>query len=126
MDARVGDARSLPFEDDSFDVVLLHLVLSVIPDSEAVVAETARVLDSDGRVSIYDKFVPRETDPSRLRRAVNRDHGPWQIRHPSPPAGAKDWSDGHEPAVQFADVCKDGPESRVWTEQPANKEKSEG
>jgi ubiquinone/menaquinone biosynthesis C-methylase UbiE len=71
VDARVGDARSLPFEDNSFDVVLLHLVLSVFPDPEAAVAETARVLDPDGRASIYDKFVPEGTDPSRLRRAIN-------------------------------------------------------
>lgn len=71
VDARVGDARSLPFEDDSFDAVLLHLVLSVVPGPEQVVAETARVLDSEGRVSIYDKFVPEGTTPSLLRRAVN-------------------------------------------------------
>lgn len=71
VDARVGDAGSLPFEDDSFDAVLLHLVLSVVPDPEAVVAETARVLAPDGRVSIYDKFVPEGTDPSLPRRVVN-------------------------------------------------------
>lgn len=71
VDARVGDARSLPFEDDTFDAVLLHLVLTVIPDPEAVVAETARVLDPNGHVSIYDKFVPEGTAPSFLRRAIN-------------------------------------------------------
>ncbi|MDT3434875.1 methyltransferase domain-containing protein [Haloarcula sp. 1CSR25-25] len=71
VDARVGDARSLSFEDDSFDVVLLHLILSVISHPERVVAETARVLDSEGRVSIYDKFVPEGTRPSLLRRAIN-------------------------------------------------------
>lgn len=71
VDARVGDAQSLPFEDDSFDAVLLHLVLSVVPDPGAVVAETARVLAPDGRVSIYDKFVPEGTEPSLPRRVVN-------------------------------------------------------
>lgn len=71
VDARVGDAQSLPFEDDSFDVVLLHLVLSVVPDPEAVVAETARVLAPDGRASIYDKFLPEGTDPSLPRRVAN-------------------------------------------------------
>lgn len=71
VDARVGDARELPFEADSFDAVLLHLVLSVVPDPDAVVAETTRVLASDGRVSIYDKFVPEGTEPSLLRRALN-------------------------------------------------------
>jgi len=71
VDARVGDAQSLPFGDDRFDAVLLHLVLSVVPDPDAVVSETARVLDSDGRVSIFDKFVPAGETPSLVRRAVN-------------------------------------------------------
>jgi ubiquinone/menaquinone biosynthesis C-methylase UbiE len=71
VDARVGDARSLSFEDDTFDVVLLHLILSVIPNPKRVLAKTARVLNSEGRVSIYDKFVPEGTKPSLLRRAIN-------------------------------------------------------
>lgn len=71
VDARVGDAQSLPFDDDSFDAVLLHLVLSVVPDPVSVVDESARVLDSDGRVSIYDKFVPADETPSLSRRVVN-------------------------------------------------------
>lgn len=71
VDARVGDAGDLPFEDGTFDAVLLHLVLSVVPDPDAVVAETARVLATDGRASVYDKFVSEGEDPSSLRRAVN-------------------------------------------------------
>ncbi|WP_263821405.1 class I SAM-dependent methyltransferase [Salinibacter sp.] len=71
VDARVGDAQDLPFEDDAFDAVLLHLILSVVPSPEAVTAETARVLTPGGRLSIYDKFVPEGTEPSLLRRALN-------------------------------------------------------
>lgn len=71
VSAQVSDAHNLPFEDDAFDVVLLHLVLSVVPDPETVVAETERVLASDGRVSVFDKFVPEGTSPSLLRRAAN-------------------------------------------------------
>jgi len=71
VDARVGDARALPFDDDSFDVVLLHLFLSVIEDPEAVLAETVRVLVPGGRASVYDKFVPDGERPSLLRRALN-------------------------------------------------------
>ena len=71
VDARVGDARMLPFDDEAFDVVLLHLFLSVVGDPEAVLAETARVLAPGGRVSIYDKFVPEGERPSLLRRALN-------------------------------------------------------
>jgi len=71
VDARVEDAQNLPFEDDEFDAVLLHLILSVVPTPEAGATETARVLAPDGRVSIYDKFVPEGTEPSLLRRALN-------------------------------------------------------
>lgn len=71
VDARIGDAQSLSFDDDTFDAVLLHLVLSVVSDPTAVVNETARVLDPGGRVSIYDKFVPVGEKPSWPRRAIN-------------------------------------------------------
>ncbi len=71
VDARVGDAQSLPFADESFDAVLLHLILTVVPDPNAVVAETERVLAPDGRVSIFDKFVPEDESPSLVRRAMN-------------------------------------------------------
>lgn len=58
LDARVGDAQSLPYQDGAFDAVLLHLVLSIVPDPRAVAVETERVLAPGGRVSIYDKFAP--------------------------------------------------------------------
>jgi len=69
--ALVGDAQDLSLPDDSYNAVLLHLVLSVVPDPNAVVAETARVLRSGGRASIFDKFVPADEEPSLLRRLVN-------------------------------------------------------
>lgn len=71
VDVRVGNAGSLSFADGTFDAVLLHLVLSVVPDPDAVVAEAARVLSPDGRVSIYDKFIPEDGRASLLRRTIN-------------------------------------------------------
>lgn len=71
VSACIGDAQELPFEDDAFDVVLLHLVLSVVPDPDAVLAGTERVLAPDGQISVFDKFVPDGTTPSLLRRAAN-------------------------------------------------------
>lgn len=71
VDARVGDAQSLPFEDGEFDVVLLHLVISVVPQPSTLVEEATRVLAHDGRISIYDKFVPEGSSPSLARRVVN-------------------------------------------------------
>lgn len=71
VDVHIGNAQNLPYEDDTFDVVLLHLVLSVVPDPDAVVEETARVLAPDGRVSVFDKFVPDDEKPSFVRRTAN-------------------------------------------------------
>ena len=67
----IADAHTLSFDDDTFDAVLLHLVLSVVPDPGTVVAETERVLTPDGRVSIYDKFSPEDGDPALARRVAN-------------------------------------------------------
>jgi len=67
----IADAHNVPFTEESFDAVLLHLVLSVVPDPAAVVAETERVLTPDGRVSIYDKFGPEDGDLSFARRIAN-------------------------------------------------------
>lgn len=71
VDARVGDAQSLDLPSDAFDAVTLHLILSVVPDPAAVIAEADRLLAPGGRVSIYDKFVPEGTKPSMIRRAIN-------------------------------------------------------
>ncbi|MFB6132679.1 MAG: class I SAM-dependent methyltransferase [Halanaeroarchaeum sp.] len=67
----IGDAHQVPFEDDAFEAVLLHLILSVVPDPGGVVSEAARVLAPDGRISLYDKFSPADGKPSLLRRAAN-------------------------------------------------------
>lgn len=65
-----GDAQGLPFADGSFDHAILHLILAVVPDPAACLAETARVLTPGGSVLIFDKFLqPRQRAP--LRRLIN-------------------------------------------------------
>ena len=49
-----ADARDLPFDDGSFDVVLLHTLLTHVPGPEGVLAEACRVLKPGGTVAIYD------------------------------------------------------------------------
>jgi ubiquinone/menaquinone biosynthesis C-methylase UbiE len=71
LDARVADARSLPFDEDQYDAVLLHLILAVAPEPDRIMQEVERVLAPGGRVSVYDKYVPPGTTPSLLRRMVN-------------------------------------------------------
>ncbi|MBI4754268.1 MAG: methyltransferase domain-containing protein [Betaproteobacteria bacterium] len=65
-----GDARRLPFSAASFDHAVLHLILAVIPDAAACLAETARVVRPGGTLLVFDKFLrPGERAP--LRRALN-------------------------------------------------------
>jgi ubiquinone/menaquinone biosynthesis C-methylase UbiE len=54
-----GDAQRLPFRDSSFDSVVLHLILTVVPEPTLCIAEVARVLRPGGQVFIFDKFLRR-------------------------------------------------------------------
>ena len=57
LDLKKYEGTRLPFEDDSFDAVLLLAVLTCIPDDaqqEQLLAEIHRVLRQDGVVSIND------------------------------------------------------------------------
>ena len=50
VDARVGDAQSLPFGDGTFQCVVAAWVLFHLPDIDAGLAELARVLRPGGRL----------------------------------------------------------------------------
>jgi ubiquinone/menaquinone biosynthesis C-methylase UbiE len=54
VDLRVGDARSLPFPDATFDTVVATLVLSAVPDHRRTVLEIVRVLKPGGRLLALD------------------------------------------------------------------------
>jgi SAM-dependent methyltransferase len=49
-----GEVESLPFPDESFDVVISNGVIDLIPDKDAVYSEVYRVLAPGGRVQIAD------------------------------------------------------------------------
>ena len=71
IEVRTLDAHALDFPDGSFDVVLLHLLLAVVPDPEAATREAARVLRPGGRVAVFDKFLPDGERPSLGRRLAS-------------------------------------------------------
>jgi len=68
----LADARRLPFRDGAFPGAVLHLVLAVVPDPRAALAEAARAVAPGGRLAVFDKFVRAGTRPGLLRRLLHR------------------------------------------------------
>lgn len=69
----LGDARQMPFPDDSFDAILCVEVIEHIREDEQVISEMARVLCPGGRGLI--------TTPNG---AVVRNINPYHVRHYMP------------------------------------------
>ena len=67
-----ADAQALPVPDAAFDVVILTLILSVVPDGGACWRATLRALRPGGRAIIFDKFLPDERTVNPVRAALNR------------------------------------------------------
>ena len=51
---QVGDGKALEFGDGTFDVVVLHTLLTHVPGPEQFLAEAHRVLKPDGRIAVCD------------------------------------------------------------------------
>jgi ubiquinone/menaquinone biosynthesis C-methylase UbiE len=49
LEGRVADAETLPYDDDTFDLVIGHAVLHHIPDLDQAMREVLRVLKPGGR-----------------------------------------------------------------------------
>jgi SAM-dependent methyltransferase len=52
LEAHLADAASLPFPDETFDLVVAFMSLQDIDDADAAVAEAARVLEPGGRLCL--------------------------------------------------------------------------
>ncbi len=66
----VMDGHQLDFPDNSFDKVILHLIIAVIPDPMQALKEVERVLKPGGEITVMDKFFIGEK-PSFVRRFLN-------------------------------------------------------
>ena len=69
--ARVMDGRQLLFPDSSFDAVVMHLILAVMPEPARGMREAVRVLKPGGRIAVFDKFLSDKERPSVTRRLLN-------------------------------------------------------
>ncbi len=69
--ALVMDGQHLDFKNDSFDKIILHLILAVMPDPVSCIRESERVLKPGGQVTVFDKFLPKNRTISVRRKLAN-------------------------------------------------------
>lgn len=97
-----GDSMALPFADRSFDAVVLHLILAVVPQPRHCLTEAARVLRPGGQILVFDKFL-RRGQLAPVRRLLT----PFSSRV----ATRLD--------VVFEDVLENVPQLRLLSDEPA-------
>ena len=54
VEFQVGDAHSLEYADDSFDVVIAHTLMSHLVNPLAVIEEAARIVRPNCQIAIFD------------------------------------------------------------------------
>jgi ubiquinone/menaquinone biosynthesis C-methylase UbiE len=69
ISAALGDAREMPYADDSFDAAYLVTVLGEIPDQTAALRELRRVVKPGGRIVVGELF----GDPHMVTHRALRD-----------------------------------------------------
>ncbi len=71
----IGDATKLPFEDETFDIVINEAMLTMLNqnDKEKAVKEYFRVLKKGGKLLTHDITIPKENPEmiKELRQSIN-------------------------------------------------------
>ncbi len=99
---QIADSQALPFENESFDIIVMHLILAVVPKPELALQEACRVLKPGGTIYLFDKFIK----PGQL--AIARRILSFFIRHIATRTD-----------VVFEHVLKTCPQLQVVTDEPA-------
>ncbi|HDR3890113.1 TPA: methyltransferase domain-containing protein [Bacillus cereus] len=94
------NAEQLQFPDESFDVVSLNLILSVVENPKQALAEALRVTKQTGFLLVFDKFLPEESSSSISRSIINTITSFL----------------GTDINRRFSDICKDLPIQVVYEE----------
>jgi ubiquinone/menaquinone biosynthesis C-methylase UbiE len=72
VDFMHGDAEKLPFDDETFDIVVNRNLLWTMPDPMAAVDEWSRVVKSGGKLVLIDGKWHDSTNEMCLRRLLGR------------------------------------------------------
>lgn len=80
-----GTAESLPFADETFDIVTSRIAPHHFLDIEAFLRETVRVLKPGGRLALIDTSVPDESpEAASWQNAVEVQRDPSHVRNYTP------------------------------------------
>lgn len=66
-----ADGARLPFEDESFDVILVPYVMSVVPDPIGVGRELRRVCRQSGQIILLNHFLSQDSLGAKLERWIS-------------------------------------------------------
>lgn len=70
IELQQGDVMAMPFADNEFDIVIMHLILAVVSNPVRALSEAARIVKPQGTILILDKFIrPGQWAP--MRRLLN-------------------------------------------------------
>ncbi len=81
---KLGKAESLPFDDETFDIVVVRLAPHHFADIRKAVSEMSRVVKPGGRILIVDSTCPEDKELARQVNELEKLRDPSHVRNYSP------------------------------------------